>query len=300
MELIILLGILVVVGSWVYFGNESRRAAANQTARKTLGLVDDTAKKSWGRLDGVTKKAINEAAKVTSTISQSSQQVLEKVHLIKKSDDFEPFKKWLLDENGAKRLDAINLRESMDSLNQWFNDESNVENQRLFFEKIAQFSKDNRIKLQWIINDGFFAQQDEIKQAMQGVLLLQSIVWHKLNTIQPELEVLQSYEIWKSDPFKGKNLEISQKMFAKMIDERMVTASPELLLAPEKKRREYVVQSVVEYGEKDLKSFLKMFKEVLKESKFTIQDEEETASVLEGEVIESRPAQKRANRRSAE
>jgi len=95
-------------------------------------------------------------------------------------------------------------------------------------------------------------------------------------------------------------MEISQKIFARMIDERMVTASPELLLAPEKKRREYVVNSVIEYGQKDLKSFLKMFKEVLRETKIALQDEEEIETVLEGEVIESKPAQKRANRRSSE
>ncbi len=300
MELIIVLGLLVVVGSWLYFGNESRRLAANETAKKTLGLVDDTAKKSLSRLDNVTKKAINEATKVTSTISQSSQQVLEKVHLIRKSDDFDPFKKWLLDEHTIERLGTINLKESLESLNHWFNEEINEENQRIFYEKIAQFGKDNKIKLQWIINDEFFSHQDDIKKAIEDVLLLQSLVWHKVYSLKPELEVLQNYEIWKSDPYKGKNLEISQKIFARMIDERMVTASPELLLAPEKKRREYVVNSVIEYGQKDLKSFLKMFKEVLRETKIALQDEEEIETVLEGEVIESKPAQKRANRRSSE
>lgn len=300
MELIIVIGLLVVVGSWVYFGREARREAVNQAAKKSLALVDDTAKKSLGKLDEVAKKSIHEASKVTNTIAQTSQNVLEKARILKKVDGFDSFKQWMQEEQRVAQSASINIKETTTSFSKWFS-EADTNDQKAFYERLARFAIDNRIKLQWITQDGFLPEHDEIKRSLEDVILLQSLVWHIVNTVQPKLELLETYELWHNEPEKGKNLEISQKLFAKMIEENMVTASPELLLAPEKKRREYVVQSVLDYLNKDRKAFLKMFNDVLQESKLTLQDVQEASeSAIEGEVIESKPAQKRTNRRTTE
>ena len=300
MELILFLGVVVIAGSWFYFGKESRKEAVNDAARKSIGVVDETAKKSMIKLDDITKKSINEASKLTTTITQTSQSVLEKVHILKKEDVVDSYNQWLSDEKRMEQVSGIKLEELMLAFQSWKN-KITADEQKMLYERAVDFGKIVRLNIAWLTDANVEKQNVELKQSLEEIMILNNLAWYKARLLQPQIELFETYALWSKDPSQGKNLEISQKLFAKMVDERMVTASPELLLAPEKKRREFIVQSVVDFSNRDLKGFMKMLQTVLSDIK---PPGENTQKPLETEiqvdVIESKAAQKRVNRRNAE
>ncbi|GEM_PF-3896414 len=313
MEMIVVLGIVVIVAGWYYFGKDTRKhavdeavkksvAAVDGAAKKSIATVDETAKRSFATVDSVAKKSVSEANKLTANVVQTSRGLLSRLK-IGRAADVSEFRQWASGGAFENRAATFNSGGAAAEFKSWVESLS-VDEIKALDALVNDFCADQHFSFGWL-GDAELEQGDpDLKQALEEAVMLFSLACWKANRVQKDVEALAVYENWLEDPYKGKNLTISQALFARMVDERKVKASPELLLAPEKERREFVVNTVKDFASRERKAFNAMLKGVLAEAGATAEKplvEEAVAAqpaVVEG-VEEQVAAHKRVSRRSA-
>lgn len=302
MEFMIALIIFVVIAAGVYYvGRDTHKQVVNEAAKKSITAADEAARKSISAVDGFAKKSAQEATRLTSNLSQSSRGLLSRFG-IGKEDKLGSYRAWIGSENVAKDAGSLNLATVLQSFQDWVGELPDKE-ARIVSELAHDFGADLNFELAWV-NDPEFAQSDpELKKALDEALLFYSLAFWKASQVQENIHLLLAVETWEKDPYKGSNQEITQKMFAKMVDERLVKPSHELLLAPEKERRDFVETTVRAYAQRDPKAFNVMFKSTIAEvlaPKPKQVDKKQADEAVEGEVVEeNKPAQKRVSRRQS-
>lgn len=282
----ILIGVVVIAAAWWYFGKDAHKAAVNETAKKSLvvvddvtkkslAAVDDAAKKSLVLLDGAAKKSLvvmddaarrsmSEAAKITANLTQTSRDFANRIGLGRGIDDPEDYRQWLEGEETAGRAAALGIGSAWDDLKRWSAGLS-ADDLKAISQEAAYFCTSQNFDFSWLGSAELGKSDAALKNSMIDALVLFSLAKYKTWQLRGNVDVVAVYEAWLQDPGKGRNLSLSQKIFAKMVDERKVQASPELLLAPEKERREFVIKTVKEYSENNPKSFYLTLKSVVDE-----------------------------------
>ncbi len=326
----ILIGIVIIVAAWWYFGKDTHKAAVNETAKKSLvavdgvtkksiAVVDDAAKKSFAVVDEAAKKSkivmddaakrsVSEAARLTAGLTQTSREFANRLGLGRGIPNPEDYRGWLAGEEAGARAAALGLSAPWDELKRWAAGLS-AEDLKAVAQEAAYFCTSQNFDFSWLSSEELGKSDAALKNNMTDALALFSVAKFKTWQLRGNIDAVEVYETWLQDPAKGKNLTLSQKIFAKMVDERKVQASPELLLAPEKERREFVVKTVKDYSESSPKSFYLMLKGVLAEMaapssvppvKTALVAPARGTELLNADFGEVKPAQKRVNRRGGD
>jgi hypothetical protein len=282
----ILIGVVIITAAWWYFGKDTHKVAVNETAKKSLvamddvtkkslAVVDDAAKKSLAMVDVAAKKSlivmddaakrsVSEAAKITASLTQTSRDFANRLGLGRGIPNAEDYRQWLAGEEATGRAASLGLSAGWEELKRWSAGLS-AEDLKAVSQEAAYFCTSQNFDFTWLGSAELGKSDAALKNNMIDALALFSLAKFKTWQLRGNVDAVEVYETWLQDPAKGKNLTLSQKVFAKMVDERKVQASPELLLAPEKDRREFVIKTVKDYSEANPKSFYLMLKSVLAE-----------------------------------
>lgn len=284
--LYILIGVVIIAAAWWYFGKDTHKAAVNETAKKSLVVVDDVTKKSMAAVDDAAKKSlamvdvaakksftvmddaakrsVSEAAKITANLTQSSREFANRLGLGRGIPNAEDYRQWIASEEATGRAASLGLTAAWEELKRWSGSLS-AEDLKSVAQEAAYFCTSQNFDFTWLGSAELAKSDAALKNNMVDALVLFSLAKFKTWQLRGNVDAVEVYETWLQDPAKGKNLTLSQKVFAKMVDDRKVQASPELLLAPEKERREFVIRTVKDYSEANPKSFYLMLKSVLAE-----------------------------------
>jgi len=325
----ILIGVVIIAAAWWYFGKDTHKAAVNETAKKSLVVVDDVTKKSLAVVDDAAKKSlamvdvaakksltvmddaarrsVNEAAKITANLTQTSRDFANRLGLGRGIADAEDYRHWMAGEEATGRAASLGLTAAWEELKRWSAGLS-AEDLKSVSQEAAYFCTSQNFDFTWLGSAELGKSDASLKNNMIDALILFSLAKFKTWQLRGNVDAVEVYETWLQDPAKGKNLTLSQKVFAKMVDDRKVQASPELLLAPEKERREFVIQTVKDYSEANPKSFYLMLKSVLAEmaapqpvpaiSQAAVKSTPSGATdMLSSDFGDVKPAQKRVSRR---
>lgn len=118
--------------------------------------------------------------------------------------------------------------------------------------RAAKFCKTSRFDLRWLTNSE--ANKDStLSQGMEASIVAYLIAYWEAHEIQDRAAAFQIYEKWRSNPGSRRNRPLTQALFDKL-SERAATPPlpPNLVLASDKKRLEYIVSAIRETAERDI------------------------------------------------
>jgi len=157
------------------------------------------------------------------------------------------FLKWVADDSLTKQQPLYdNLSETALAFSTWLTRLSAGERVELR-RQLSNFCANIELELDWFLSPWLDGNPD-LKQTLETVVLLYCLAYWKgtrVNQILNETETLKALRKWKSDLSSKKHRELSQKLFAKLVELEVVKPPPpEIFLASNKARQYYVVQEI--------------------------------------------------------
>jgi hypothetical protein len=176
-------------------------------------------------------------------------------------------KRWLLKLGiGRRKKEAQRFREWVASLpgvpkafTTWLEGLSPQEAET-FAQRVASFGSGLKVNLAWLLDEQM-DNDPELKQEVEKAMALYCQAYWKAAVAQDDVEAFATFQAWQEAP--GKHKELSQRLFARLAEDGLVSAPSELYLASEKERQAHAVQAIRDFAEKDRPAFNAILKEEL-------------------------------------
>lgn len=128
-----------------------------------------------------------------------------------------------------------------------------------FAQGAASFASGLGVELAWLL-DGKMDEDADLKQEIEDAMVLYCQGYWKAALVQEDTETFAAFLAWQDDPKKHRDL--SQRLFARLVEDGTIATSPDLYLASEKERWDHIVQSLRDFAGRDRSAFLALFKQV--------------------------------------
>lgn len=152
------------------------------------------------------------------------------------------FQSWLLTLSSSKPANMPKLQKDMAA---WIENMDPKQSQS-FYVDLAAFFKSSGYNLDWLVNEEL---SDEYQQAMQESAILYCLArWR-----QQKLVNWAAYQEWKTAPEKNKAYGI--KLIRHLVENDLVSLSPDLVMSDEKERVSQLIQSVEAARQQSPKGF---------------------------------------------
>jgi hypothetical protein len=253
--LAVLLLLVVAVAAGYYYGRDAGKpdeetTAVTQRARSWAGTVkgwtgtaSETAR-SWAGSASETAKSWTGSARKTA----GNWTGTARGWVGKSKREAEQLRAWLAALPGVNK-----------AFKTWLEGLAPKEAEQ-FTKEISDFGASLNVDRDWLLSgevDDDPALKKGVEEAMASYCMA---YWNGLQ-VQDNAAVLATFEAWQKAPFNRKNRELSQSLFTRMVDDGLISAPAELYMASEKERRTYVVQSILDFAEKDRSAFNAILKE---------------------------------------
>jgi hypothetical protein len=181
----------------------------------------------------------------------------------KRQESPQQFKKWVASAALAERKTLYkDLPKSAQGFTTWLDGLATPET-RLLCHQAADFCADFDLELAWLL-DGQLDEVAELKQAVEEIVALYGLAHWKATQAQGNIKTFATYRAWQEDPFEEQHRELNQKLFAKLVEKKLVPApSPELFMTPEQEREAYVVQTIRQVAEDQREAFNAILEEIV-------------------------------------
>jgi len=253
MPLIILLPILAVAAVGGYYYGKVAKKPVEETV---LRQAQDTAKEATGRARGW----------------------LGRLRIGRRKKEAGRFREWAAGLPGVTKAFAA-----------WLEGLSPQEAET-FAQRVASFGSGLKVNLAWLL-DGQMDTDPELKPQVEKAMALYCQAYWKAAVAQDDVEAFAAFQAWQEAPNKHK--ELSQRLFARLADDGLVSAPSELYLAPEKERQAHAAGAVRDFAEKDRPAF----NAILKEELVSLRRGRDTSASTEEPAPGGETAQKKSRRR---
>lgn len=130
-------------------------------------------------------------------------------------------------------------------------------------DQLADFCASLNLNLAWLVSKRLDQDPDLRKVAEDVVVAYCKACWNAAEA-QDELQVFKTYVNLKENPNSKENKQLSQKIFAELVNRDLASpASPELFLAGDSDRQQHVMQTINQVADRDRKAFNKVLREVI-------------------------------------
>ncbi|MBN1487798.1 MAG: hypothetical protein JW981_09165 [Anaerolineae bacterium] len=132
-----------------------------------------------------------------------------------------------------------------------------------FAQGLGSFTASMGIDLHWLLNEQVVIAP-ELKESLEDVVALYCLSYWKALQVQNDVRAFAIYQSWQMSPAKGRNPELSQKLFAALMDRGLIEDPPSsLFMASEQEREAYVVGAIRKVAQNNQPEFNAVLKEVL-------------------------------------
>jgi hypothetical protein len=121
----------------------------------------------------------------------------------------------------------------------------------------AEFAAALHFQLTWVTEPELLKDlpvQGALHQALLGFLQ----AYRLAHQAQPEFAPITAWIEWGKNP--GKNMELTQQIFAVLFDQGRVTLTRDFITLPEKERAAFMVETIQEFQKQDGSAFYEVFK----------------------------------------
>ncbi len=143
----------------------------------------------------------------------------------------------------------------------WLQDLS-PEDARAFAQAVSDFSSSLNVERAWLL-DGRMDADPELEKSVQEAVALYCMAYWKTTQVQDDVQAFAVFQDWQAAPRKRRHRELTQKLFARLVEDGVVSVPSEIYLASVRKRKAYVVQAIRDFAEKDRPAFNAILKQVL-------------------------------------
>lgn len=140
-----------------------------------------------------------------------------------------------LNDAAAARGATLNETTSKD-FSSWLDGLSNKQLDTLM-RQVAETCRRAGVNLNWLLDN---RAQGEMQYALQDTVLLAALAMYRAHTLEPFARL----EAYRQNPNARGNRKFGQQVFGKLVAAQAVTIPANLMLAPEKERREYANQMI--------------------------------------------------------
>ena len=165
----------------------------------------------------------------------------------------EEYRQWVNSSSLAKKSDLYSgLAEEASVFTAWLQRQS-PQDAELFLEKITNYCRMLEIDLRWVFDPDV---PDEVKGNVEEAVILYSLATWKAQDVQP----FAAYKSWQEAPNKKENLDFARSLFSHLVDQRMATTLPDLMLSDENTQNEYIRQAIESAANKNSQRFTSILK----------------------------------------
>ncbi len=202
---------------------------------------------------------------IFSQVVEEAGEIAGNIRGKKQPDLTEPFRAWATENVADEELKI------------WLTSLSE-EGLKALTEQLANFCADLNLELAWLVEEEL-EQEPELKQAAQEIVIRYCLACRKAVQIQDELNIFKTFQDIVNNLSRKENQVVSQKLLTELHQQDLVpTATPELLLASNKQRREYVSQTIRQAANTDRQKFNAILQQVVNHNNSTDENTSVAAS----------------------
>jgi hypothetical protein len=263
---------------------KSSGAAVSEAVSASRARVSETVKTSGARVSGAVRSS-------KTNISGLVRSVRRRVLAHRRQADLAPrFRDWVLE---ARLSDRKQLYQNMPQTARAFSDwlaSLPPEQLEVFFGRISEALSGWDIDLNWLVGREL-ARVPALQRAIEESVLSYCLAHWRATQAQDDIRTFTTFQAWQRDPYSERQKEFNQRLYSRLVAKGLLTApDPEMLLASEDRRQDYVVQALRQVSEADAIAFSSALYEIAAV---------EPAAVPEPPVEQSPPQKKRAGGRTS-
>ncbi len=137
-----------------------------------------------------------------------------------------------------------------------------AEDAKTFVRAVSDFGSSLNVERAWLL-DGRMDDDPELDKGVRDAMSLYCMAYWKATQVQDEVEIFAVFQEWQAAPHKRKHRELTQKLFARLVEDALISMPPELHLASRKKRQNYAVRAIRDFAAKDRAAFNAVLAQVL-------------------------------------
>lgn len=159
-----------------------------------------------------------------------------------------------LNDAVAARGATLNETTSKD-FSSWLDSLSNKQLDTLM-RQVAETCRRADVDLNWLLD---YRAQGEMQNALQDTVLLAALAMYRAQALEPFARL----EAYRRNPNARGNRKFGQQVFAKLVAARGMTIPANLMLAPEKERREYASQMIEQAAQENQDEVVAVVRETM-------------------------------------
>ena len=136
------------------------------------------------------------------------------------------------------------------------------EDAKTFVQAVSDFGSTLSVERGWML-DGQMDNDPELEKSVRDAMARYCMAYWKTAQAQDDVQAFAVFQDWQAAPRKRKHRELTQKLFTRLVEDGVVSVPSEIYVASAKKRKNYVVQAIRDFAEKDRPAFNVILKQVL-------------------------------------
>jgi hypothetical protein len=137
-----------------------------------------------------------------------------------------------------------------------------AEHLELFTQRIADVVAAWGIDLAWVVGQEL-NRAPALQHVVEESVLLHCLAYWHASRAQNDIRAFATYRAWQRDPYSDRQKTVNQRLYARLIEKGLLTApAPDVLLASEDRRRDFVVQALRQASEADVAAFSSTLQEI--------------------------------------
>lgn len=181
----------------------------------------------------------------------------------KEEDTGAKFKEWWEGLSLAQREQLYHrLPEHAGALTTWLA-LLDVEEAKMFANQVRTFSESLNFELSWLLNEDL-NNEPELKEAFEEAVSLYSLAYFRALQVEEELRLFITFRAWQENPSAKEYQELTQNLFAALVEKGLAAPAPtKLFLAENRRRQKHAESAIRQAADKDKKAFYAILKEVM-------------------------------------
>ncbi|MEI6776528.1 MAG: hypothetical protein WCK70_06475 [Chloroflexales bacterium] len=198
------------------------------------------------------------ARRTTQQVETTSRELLGKLRgRFDRTADHESFKSWVL-----TLVDAVPGDGTLAAAFRAWIGELALADLKTFRKQLASFCETLDIENEWLHKD-HLGQRPEMRRALEETVGLYALAYARGAGQEGDIARTRIFQRWVVAPDRMTNRDFGTKLYTALVTKGLATPPPEMLLAPEKQRRDFANQAIREAAAHDPQAFDAVLAEML-------------------------------------
>ena len=259
-EMFVIIVVSAGVAAGIWYVLRPRRAAAgasvSEVARESGAKVSEAVRASGAK--------ISHAARTSGTkVTAAFKGLWQRVRGRRRDGNLaRQFQAWVVDSGSPDRKQFYQgIPQTAGAFSDWLAGLRSEEIE-LFSQRISDVVSGWNIQIDWLVGEQL-QRVPALRQAVEESVLLHCLAHWRASQAQSDIRTFVTFQAWQQDPHAGRQKELNQKLYSRLVEKGLLEApAPDLLLASEDRRHDYVVQALRQASQADVTAFSSTLQEI--------------------------------------